>query len=94
MRLTLLLGSLGLLAALGINPVASQPADTNAIKAANAAFYSALAARDISAMERVWARDDQISKVFSRANPPSFGPSAIKADHERLFNFWEMSRRR
>ena len=85
MRRALLLGSLGLLAALGINPVASQPADPSAVKAANAAFYSALAARDISAMERIWARDDQISNVFSRTKTLSFGQSAIKADYERLF---------
>jgi ketosteroid isomerase-like protein len=87
MRRTLLLGSLGLLAGLGVkvDPVASQSADTNAIKAANAAFYSALSARDISAMERIWAKDEQVSNIFSAAKTPSFGPSAIKADYEDLF---------
>ena len=71
MRRTLLLASLGLLAGLSVkvDPVASQPADTNAIQAANSAFYSALSARDISAMERIWAKDEQVSNIFSAARP-------------------------
>ena len=86
-RPTVLLGALGLVTGLiaQIEPANSQSADINAIKAANAAYYSALSAGDISATEQVWAKDEQASNIFSQAKQPSFGPSAIKADYEGLF---------
>jgi ketosteroid isomerase-like protein len=68
-----------------LEPTWSQPDDLGGIKAANAAYHSALSAQDVSAMEKVWARDEQVSNIFSAAKSPSFGPSAIKADYEDLF---------
>ena len=81
-----LLGALGLTGLLAqTEPVNSQSADMNAIKAANSAYYAALSAGDISAMDPVWAKDEQTSNIFSAAKQPSFGPSAIKADYTGLF---------
>ena len=48
-------------------------------------LFCKIAARDISAMERIWAKDEKVSNIFSAAKTPSFGPSAIKADYEDLF---------
>jgi ketosteroid isomerase-like protein len=86
MRRTVLLGALGLVTGLiaQIEPTRSESADTNAIKAANAAFYAAASARDLSAIERIWAQDAQVSNIFATNKTPSFGPSGIKADYEDL----------
>jgi ketosteroid isomerase-like protein len=93
MRRSVLLGSLALAAALvaQFQPASSQSTDMNAITAANAAFYSALSARDVTAMEQIWAKDEQVSNIFSAAQQPTFGLSAIKGDYEGLFKRMEQA---
>ena len=87
MRRSALLGSLALVAELvaQIEPANSQSADMSAIKAANVAYYSALSAGDIAAMEQVWAKDEQVSNIFSQSKEPSYGPNAIMAGYDGLF---------
>jgi ketosteroid isomerase-like protein len=86
MRRTVLLGVFGLITGLigQIGPARSESVDENAIKAANAAFYAAISARDISAIERSWAQDAQVSNIFATSKTTAFGPSGIKADYEDL----------
>jgi ketosteroid isomerase-like protein len=93
MRRSVLLGSLALAAALvaQLQPASSQSTDMNAIKAANAAFYSALSARDVTAMEQIWAKDEHVSNIFSAAQQPTFGLSAIQGDYEGLFKRMEQA---
>jgi ketosteroid isomerase-like protein len=85
MRRSVLLGSLTLGLVVQMQPASSQSADIDAIKAANAAYYSALSAGDISAMEQVWAKDDQVSNIFSQAKEPLFGLNAVIAGYDALF---------
>ena len=87
MRLSTAVASLTLLIGLiaQVEPTSSQANDVDGIKTANDAYYSALSAHDISAMEKVWAKDGQVSNIFSAAKSPSFGLSAIRADYEDLF---------
>jgi hypothetical protein len=44
----------------GGGAVAQQAADMDAVKAANQAFYAALSARDVWAMQKVWSSDVDI----------------------------------
>jgi uncharacterized protein (TIGR02246 family) len=85
MHRSVLLGSLALGLVAQIQPASSQSADITAIKAANAAYYWALTAGDIAAMEKVWAKDEQVSNIFSQSKEPSFGPNAIMAGYDGLF---------
>jgi ketosteroid isomerase-like protein len=43
--------------------VAQQPADIEAVKAANTAFYVALSARDVKAMEGLWAHKPYVINI-------------------------------
>lgn len=43
--------------------VAQQPADIEAIKAANTAFYVAISARDVKAMEGLWANKPYVINI-------------------------------
>jgi ketosteroid isomerase-like protein len=95
MRRTLLLGSAALLAGLatGMGGARAQQApEAEAIRAANAAFYAALSARDIEALERVWARDGQVFNIFGASRTPLVGWGAVRGAYEDLFNrFPELS---
>jgi uncharacterized protein (TIGR02246 family) len=86
MRRTLVVGtaaSLIGLAALGsVGEVQGQPSDAEGVRAAAAAFYAALNARDIGAMEALWAQD---------ANPVTIHPSGPHARTPAVG--WEAVRR-
>ena len=43
--------------------IAQQPADIEAVKAANTAFYTALSARDAKAMEGLWANKPYVINI-------------------------------
>jgi ketosteroid isomerase-like protein len=43
--------------------LAQQPADIDAIKSANTAFYAALSARDVKAMEGLWANKPYVVNI-------------------------------
>ena len=93
-RRTLWLGLIALLVGLITDggAVNAQPADAEAIKAANAAYYAAVSSRDIVAVERIWAKDAPVFNTFGASKKPVVGWGAIKADYEDLFKrFVELS---
>lgn len=53
--------------------VAQQPADIDAIKAANTAFYAALSARDAKAMEALWANKPYVINIGPRSKSIAVG---------------------
>ena len=93
MRRTVLIGSATLLSGLSMGRTrAQQSSDAEAIKAANAAFYAALSARDIGAIERVWAHEAQVFNVFAVSRTPMIGWDAVRSGYEDLFRrFPELS---
>jgi ketosteroid isomerase-like protein len=46
---------------------AQQPPDLDAVKAANQAFYTALSARDLKAMENLWANKPYVVNIGPRS---------------------------
>ena len=60
------------------NTQAQQPSAADAVKAANEAFYAALSARDMSAMQKVWSTDREIFNIGPRAKIASVGADAVK----------------
>jgi hypothetical protein len=46
-----------------LGAVAQQAADMDTVKAANQAFYAALSALDIGAMQKVWCADADIQNI-------------------------------
>jgi ketosteroid isomerase-like protein len=72
-----------LLFAAALSPLrGQQPSDINAIKAAHQAFYAALTARDLAAMERLWANKPYIVLIAPSSKAPVFGTAAVK-------NYWQ-----
>lgn len=95
-RRTFTFGSAGLLAGLAAVAASAraqqQAPDVGAISSANTAFYAALSARDIAAVERVWARDGQVFNIFGASRAPLVGWTAVRAGYEDLFaRFPELS---
>jgi ketosteroid isomerase-like protein len=95
MRRTVLLGSAALLAGLMAKigrSHAQQSPETEHVKTANSAFYTALSARDIKATERLWVRDEQVFTIFGASRSPLVGWSALNNGYVELFNrFPELS---
>src|SRR6476659_9004212 len=48
------------------NTVAQQPSAMDAVKAANQSFYTALSARDIDAMQKVWSNEPNVINMGPR----------------------------
>ena len=65
--------------------VAQQSSDIDAVKAANQAFYAALSARDISAMQRVWSSDIDIQNIGPVSKSPAVGWDDIQKRFEDTF---------
>ena len=68
----------GTAAALGLTmiagaAVAQQPADIEAVKAANAKFYATLSARDAKAMTGLWANKPYVVNIGPRSKAPAVG---------------------
>ena len=64
--------------ALAISPFANvanaqQAADLQAVKASNQAFYVALSARDLKAMQGVWANKPYVVNIGPRSKVPAVG---------------------
>jgi len=60
-------------------PVRAQPqADVAAMMAANNAYYAALSALDLVAMEKVWAHEDYVSQVGPLNAAPLMGWATIQ----------------
>lgn len=65
---------------------AAAPPEIEQVKAANDAYYAALSARSIPAMERVWARTDRDVNVAPPVRPAAHvGWDAIKHNYQ---SFW------
>ncbi|MFM9943448.1 MAG: nuclear transport factor 2 family protein [Hyphomicrobiaceae bacterium] len=65
-RRTLLISTATAAAGLALmvgSAIAQQPADIDAVKAANAAFYAALSGRDAKAMEALWANKPYVVNI-------------------------------
>jgi len=64
----------------------SQESDLDQVKAANQAYYTALSARDLSAMERVWTRSSRDVNVAPPIRPSAHtGWDTIKKNYQ---TFW------
>jgi len=65
---------------------AQTTSDLDAVRAANQAYYEALSARDIGAMEKVWSQSDDDVNVAPPIRPAAHvGWPAIKKQYE---TFW------
>jgi ketosteroid isomerase-like protein len=52
---------------------AQRPSDVDAVKAANAAFYAALSARDVKQMEPLWANKPYVVNIGPRSKAAAIG---------------------
>ena len=69
-----------------INSHAQTSPDMDAVRAANQSYYAALSARDLPAMEKVWAQSPDDVNVAPPAKPVAHvGWPAIKKNYE---TFW------
>jgi len=56
------------------------------LEAANRAYYTALSARDLAAMEQIWATTPQVTNIAPPTRPAAhIGWPAVRANYER---FW------
>ena len=69
----------------GGSAVSQQASDMDAVKAANQAFYAALSARDIGAMQKAWSSDADIENIGPFSKAPHVGWDAIKKRFEETF---------
>lgn len=69
----------------GGHAVTQQVSDMDAVKAANQAFYAALSARDIGAMQKVWSSDVDIENIGPVSKAPHVGWDAVKKRFEETF---------
>ena len=98
MRRTVVAGTAALLAGLatagGTEPRA-QTADEEGVRAAVSAFYAALNARDIRAMEALWAQDANPGRIHPSGPParaPAVGWEAVRRSFAEAWpNFAEWS---
>lgn len=61
----------------------AEASDIDLVKAANQAYYAALSARDLSAMERVWARTPEAANVAPPVKPVAHtGWDAIEKNYQ------------
>jgi ketosteroid isomerase-like protein len=61
------------LALISTMAAAQQPSDLDALKAANQAFYTALSARDLKAMESLWANKPYVVNIGPRSKSVAVG---------------------
>ena len=83
----------GLIFTLGtVNLHAEQKSDIEAITVANLAFDTALSARDINAMERVWAAEPYVIAVHPASKALIVGWDAVRKSWQATFDrFAEIS---
>lgn len=83
--LTVCLAILGVSGAISGSAV-SETSDLVQVKAANQAYYAALSARDLSAMERVWARSPRAVNIAPPIRPAAHvGWETIRKNYQK---FW------
>ena len=67
----------------------AQPSDAEAVRAAALAFYAALNARDIRAMEAVWSRDADPVLIAPASRSPVVGWEAVRRSFEEAWRRFE-----
>jgi ketosteroid isomerase-like protein len=67
---------------------AQQSPDRDQIRAIILSFDAALSARDLAAVERIWAHEPYVVVVSPRDKAFSFGWDAVKQHWEDVFEFW------
>ncbi len=70
----------------GGTATAQQPSEVAGVKAANDAFYTALSARNIAAMRKVWSDDADIQNIGPRSKNIAVGWNAIAKGYEATFD--------
>lgn len=65
---------------------AQQQSETDAVKAANQAFYTALSARDVAAMQKVWSSDPGTGNLGPGGKAFTVGWDAMNKGFARLFD--------
>ena len=63
----------------------AQPSDAEAVRAAASAFYAALNARDMRAMEAVWSRDADPVLIAPASRSPVVGWEAVRRRFEEAW---------
>jgi uncharacterized protein (TIGR02246 family) len=66
--------------------LSAQTSDVEAVRAANAALYAAFSARDIRAMEAVWAPDANVTVIHPASRAPVVGWDAVRRSYEEQFS--------
>jgi ketosteroid isomerase-like protein len=79
--------ALVVLCTLVISSVAAetQSSETDAVKAANQAFYLAFSTRDVAAMQKVWSNDTDIQNIGPTSKSVTVGWDKIGKGFESLF---------
>jgi uncharacterized protein (TIGR02246 family) len=62
-----------------------QSSETDAVKAANQAFYSAFSTRDVAAMQKVWSSDADLQNIGPTSKSVTVGWDKIGKGFEALF---------
>jgi hypothetical protein len=67
----------------------AQQSDLDQVKAANNAYYAALSARDLRAMEQVWSRAPDVVNIAPPVRPAAHvGWDAVKKNYEGFWAPW------
>jgi ketosteroid isomerase-like protein len=64
----------------------AQASDIAAVKAANQAFYAALSARDVGAMQKVWSSDADIENIGPSDKAAGLGWEGVKKSYAGTFS--------
>src|SRR3712207_6334919 len=67
----------------------AQPSDAEAVRAAASAFYAALNARDMRAMEAVWSRDADCFLITPSSRSPVVGWETVRRRFEAAWRWFE-----
>src|SRR3954468_20060235 len=78
---------IGLAAAVGggTTNAHAQPSEAEAVRAAASAFYAALNARDIRAMEAVWSHDTDVVLIAPGSQSPVVGWETVQRRFEQAW---------
>ena len=66
--------------------LAAQTSDMEAVRTAHAAHYTAFSARDIRALEAVWARGADVTTMHPGSRAPLVGWEAVRRSYEDQFS--------
>ena len=64
----------------------TKASDMDAVRKANEAFYAALSARDVAAIQKVWSSDADIQNIGPRSKMIDSGWEAHKSSYDRTFD--------